>query len=352
MLVLSIAEGALLFAEKTGRKPPPMPSSESKKMLKSPMLSVGNSKKSKTIKVLMLLWRGETDAERGFLEKLRELDYEVEKTVLDGKCNLKVFKQTLYTEFKSQDYDYIYTFGTLVSLVAVEWAHGGTPSATPPIVFNAVSDPFRVGLANLRVNDGHNLSGVATSIPAEKQLENAQSFLKIEHLFVLVCSREQNCLGGFEAIEAVAKAKKIPLSRVDVTSVEELGVQLERLAKERSLKNRVLYVPSSSFFTEHKQTIFERAIAMGIPTIVEQRDMVEAGALMGTTVSYESAGQLAAEIINMNHCFRVPVAAIPVQYPESLCQINRNTAEALDISIDGTGVEVDWINASQTAPLE
>jgi ABC-type uncharacterized transport system substrate-binding protein len=344
MAILSIAEGALLFAEKAGAESPQTPLSAAEKALKSPVLSVGNSKKSKnkTIKILMLLWRGETDAERGFLEKLRELGYAVKETVVDGKCNLKALKQTLYTELNPQDYDYIYTFGTLVSLVAVEWAHGGTPSAAPPIIFNAVSDPFRAGLANPSgVCDGHNLSGVATSVPAEKQLENAQTFLKMKRLFVLVCSREQNCLSTFEAIKAFAKKKEIPLSRIDVTSEEELRDQLERLDKERSLGESVLYVPSSSFFTEYKQIIFELALSLEIPTIVEQRDMVEAGGLMGVTIDYRSAGQRAAEIIDMNRKFGVSVAAIPVQYPESSCQINRDTAEALGISIDETKVKTE-----------
>ncbi|MDR1303450.1 MAG: ABC transporter substrate-binding protein [Puniceicoccales bacterium] len=343
MVALSIAEGALLFVGEVsgvvGRE--------------SPKISAENSKKSKNIKILMLLWRGETDAERGFLERLRELGYEVAETVVDGKCSLKVLKQELYTEFKPRDYDYIYTFSTLISLVAVEWAHGSTPSADPPIIFNAVSDPFRAGLANPRgVNDGHNLSGVATSVPVEKQLENAQTFLKMEHIFVFVYSREQNCLDSFEALEAAARAKKIPLSRIDVTSAEELTVQLERLAKERPLEGSALYVPSSSFFTEHKQTIFERARSAGVPTVVEQRDMVEAGALMGTTVSYESAGRLAAEIVNINHQFGVSVAAIPVQYPENSCQINGDTAKALGINVDGAEVEVEWVDGSQTASLE
>lgn len=49
----------------------------------------------KQLKVAMILWRGETDAEKGFRDGLKELGYSVRYTTVDGKQNKAKLGQIL-----------------------------------------------------------------------------------------------------------------------------------------------------------------------------------------------------------------------------------------------------------------
>ncbi|MDR0740963.1 MAG: hypothetical protein LBF34_04630, partial [Puniceicoccales bacterium] len=97
------------------------------------VLQLPEKDKSQTIKVLMILWHGETDAERGFLAELKAMGYQVTPTVINVDRNLKRLKQILFFEINYEDYDYIYTSGTLVALVTNEYVHNKIP-----VIFNAV----------------------------------------------------------------------------------------------------------------------------------------------------------------------------------------------------------------------
>ncbi|MDR2200963.1 MAG: ABC transporter substrate-binding protein [Puniceicoccales bacterium] len=293
--------------------------------------------KSREIKILMLLWRGETDAERGFLAELEALNYHATTTIVNVEGSLKQLKKILYTELNPKNYDYIYTFGTLTSLVAAEWANDS------PLIFNAVSHPVATGL--ITHNEGHNggnLSGVGTSAPMELQLENMKHILgDLKHLTVLVNPKEQNCLQSFEALELAAKEKSITLERVDISDEDAIATQLTKLGEGKP--NGAIYVTSSSFFSENARAIFDHGRSQKIAMVAEQMDMIPYGALMGTGPSYESSGKMAAKILDMNYDANIILSAIPIQWPEFFCFINKNTAKILSLSPRDTPFKVLWI---------
>jgi putative ABC transport system substrate-binding protein len=256
---------------------------------------------------------------------------------------LKQLKKILYTELNPKDYDYIYSFGTLTSLVAAEWA------SDRPLIFNAVSHPVETGLiTHNEGNNGGNLSGVGTSAPMEVQLENIKRLLNTQHLRVLVNPMEQNCLQSFDALEVAAKSKGITLERIDIGDEDAVELQLTKLGENKA--NGALYVTSSSFFSENGRTIFDYGRSQKIAMVVEQMDMIPQGALMGTGPSYESSGKMAAKIVAMNYDYDIPLSAIPIQWPEFSCFINENTAKILNISFPDTALNVQWIE--DKTPLE
>ncbi|MDR1434821.1 MAG: ABC transporter substrate-binding protein [Puniceicoccales bacterium] len=291
----------------------------------------------KKIKILLLLWRGKTAAEQGFLEELDALGYEAATTIINVEGNLKRLNQILHGEINFSDYDYVYTFGTLTSLVA-----SGSFKNSIPIIFNAVSHPFRVGLvASTENNNGGKLSGVCTSAPMEDQLKNIQTILPLKNLAVLVDPKEQNCLDGFDALEEAAKKQNITLLRFAINGEEEIQTALAKIGKVDAI-----YVTSSSFFEENAKLIFDHGRSAKIPMVAEQMNMISNGALMGTAASYTSSGKVAAKILDINCKFKVPISAIPVQFPEFFCSINKNTAKILDIQISdaqANDLKINWI---------
>ncbi len=64
----------------------------------------------KKLKIAMVLWRGITDAEKGFQEGLKESGYLAEYTILDAKLNRKQFANVLRKELlpRLNEFYYIY----------------------------------------------------------------------------------------------------------------------------------------------------------------------------------------------------------------------------------------------------
>ncbi len=93
--------------------------------------------------VVMLLWRGMTQAEQGFVDEMNQND-NVRITILDADKN----RQTLAKHINSLDGlepDLIYTFGTTITLSLLGSTNAPTEfnnNGTIPVVFNIVSDPI------------------------------------------------------------------------------------------------------------------------------------------------------------------------------------------------------------------
>jgi putative ABC transport system substrate-binding protein len=83
----------------------------------------------KPLKIAMLLWRGETKAEQGFRDGLKDLGYSVEYTMKNAGQDRKALRHILNDEIapKLTDLDYIYTFGTTVSNMTKIFIHDEVP---------------------------------------------------------------------------------------------------------------------------------------------------------------------------------------------------------------------------------
>jgi len=93
----------------------------------------------KTLRVAMVLWRGETKAEQGFKDGLKELGYAVEYiTIMNAGQDRKELRRILSNKIapKLNDLDYIYTSGTTVSKMTKIFIHNRVPQ-----LFNIVTGP-------------------------------------------------------------------------------------------------------------------------------------------------------------------------------------------------------------------
>jgi putative ABC transport system substrate-binding protein len=303
------------------------------------------------IRILMILWHGETDAERGFLAKLREMGYSPTPTLIDVDRNLKYLKQILRFEVNCEDYDYVYTFGTRVSLVVSEYVRNRVP-----IIFNAVSYPTKAWFMendvgyNYAGNRG-NFSGVGTSAPMAMQLKNMQKVLKVRRLAVLVNPKEQNGLDTLSMIEENAPSFGIAFKCFEVIDKEQLLPTLIKIKSTLPCFDAV-YVTSGSPFTENSEVIFDFGCTEKIAMIGEKEDMIRDGALMGTVSKYEEGGKLAAKIVDMNWYYRIAMGHIPMQYPEFYCVINRKVAEILGFRPDPKKIDFQWSVARGQSPLD
>src|SRR4029450_989564 len=72
---------------------------------------------AKDLKIAMILWRGETEAEKGFQQGLKEFGYSVQYTVMNAGQDRTELGRLLREEVnpKLNNFDYIYVFGTTVA---------------------------------------------------------------------------------------------------------------------------------------------------------------------------------------------------------------------------------------------
>ncbi len=125
---------------------------------------------AKTLKIAMVLWRGETEAEKGFQQGLKEFGYSVQYTVMNAgqdRTELgRLLRENL--EPKLDTFDYIYVFGTTVASATKSIVQDKVPQ-----IFNIVADPVGAGLVQSAESSGGNIAGVTNEIPLSLQLQTA-----------------------------------------------------------------------------------------------------------------------------------------------------------------------------------
>jgi len=110
------------------------------------------------LKIAMVLWRGETKAESGFKDGLKELGYSVRYTIFDAEQNRTKLDEILAPGLSH--FDYVYSFGTTASQVTRRRARNRIPH-----IFNIVTAPVESGIVKSMESSGGNVSGVSPMIP-------------------------------------------------------------------------------------------------------------------------------------------------------------------------------------------
>ena len=122
---------------------------------------------SKNLKIAMILWRGETEGEKGFKDGLQALGYSVDYTTMTAGQDRKELGRLLREELepKITNFNYIYTFGTTASQMTRDFVKDKVPQ-----VFNIVADPVGAGIVQSMESPGGNISGASNGIPMLLQI--------------------------------------------------------------------------------------------------------------------------------------------------------------------------------------
>jgi putative ABC transport system substrate-binding protein len=156
----------------------------------------------KPLRVAMLLWRGETKAEQGFKNGLKELGYSVEYTIMNAGQDRKKLRHILNDEIapKLTDLDYIYTFGTTVSNMTKIFIHDRVPQ-----LFNIVFAPVEAGIVRSMEKTGGNISGTTNVVPVSVRIEAALEIMQFRRLGLFFNPREENTMIQRQEVYDVSK---------------------------------------------------------------------------------------------------------------------------------------------------
>lgn len=297
-------------------------------------LFAGNSllAAKKRLKIAMILWRGETQAEIGFKDGLKELNYTAEYIVKNAGQDIKklgVILSELKPEFN--EFDYIYTFGTTVSRRARAIVNDKIPQ-----IFNVVTDPVGAGIVQNTKSSGGNISGVSYAIPSSFQIKTALKVFKFHKLGIFFNPREKNTMIIRKELYDVAKDLDFEVIDLRIPPLQnKLRENLQKLIDGSILVDAV-YLPSDSFLVSNAKLIGSQLRTAKIKSIGEIMSFIENGVLMGIVIDYYELGRAAAKIVDRNQSGQ-KLQDIPVEkIKKASLVINKTTSNILNIKIPET----------------
>ena len=285
---------------------------------------------SKDLNIAMILWRGETKAEQGFKDGLKELGYSVQYTVMNAGQDKTRLGHLLREDLKPKlkDFDYIYTFGTTVSKSTQFIVQNQVPH-----IFNIVAAPVRAGIVQTMESSGDNISGVSNAIPLPLQIETALRVIKFKRLGLIFNPREKNSMAIRQNLKDISASFGIELIDLRSPPAENaLQKNLEKL-KNKSIVVDAVYLPQDSFIVSKAGLIGTELKVANVRSIGSIKKYIDKGALMGVVTDYYKLGKAAATIVD-----RVKkgenLQDIPV-YTEKqpVLVINKTTSQLLKVEI-------------------
>lgn len=276
-------------------------------------------------KALFIYWRGETACEQALKSGLIKLGQDIEIS----EFNADQDKDKLNSYIASIDesrYDFIYTFGTTVSLQTAKVIK------KKPILFGIVTDPVEAGLIKSWESSGNNLTGVSHAVPYKDQVDFITRMGKFKRIGIIYDKNATNAKIAFDEINKLLSGKGITTVGAPVASEADLGNGVNALVGQ---KVDLVYLPSDSLIISKADSIIAALNDHKIPTYGAVESFVQKGALAGIVGSYEMVGKALAEkaaiILKGTPPSQIPSSYLPFEMLTIL--VNAKTSQKVGVSI-------------------
>ena len=281
------------------------------------------------LKLAMFVWRGETEAEKAFVQGLQQAGYQLEITIYDAGQNPGHLRALLGVfEKRVAGFDLVYSFGTTASK-AVKTAL----AERKPQIFTIVAAPVESGLVPSLEASGANLAGASNMVPLETQLDNARGLFAFNRLGVLVNTAEENSCVVADKLARLGARQGFAVERLDCQPTEASLRQALAAATNAKAGLDALYLPNDSFLVSQAKPIGAALRSAKLKSVASVRDYIEAGALAGTVADYHKLG-LAAATLALKALRGGSLKDSPVILDrEPALLVNRQTAAELKVAV-------------------
>jgi putative ABC transport system substrate-binding protein len=207
-------------------------------------------------------------------------------------------------------------------------------TTTIPIIFEAGSDPVRLGLVTNLNRPGGNVTGVTSLIVevAPKRLELLHELLPSAKVMALLVNPADRALAQAQAREVLSAARNRGIE-LHVLNVRSEGDFDAVFADIKRLRVDGLVIGPGSVFLGGINKLAALTVRHAIPAIYQYRSFPAAGGLMSygadSLDSYRLAGIYAGRVLKGENPAELPV----VQATKFELVINLKTAKALGISV-------------------
>jgi putative ABC transport system substrate-binding protein len=251
-------------------------------------------------RIYMALYRGMTNADRGFMDYLRDHEIPVQFIVRDAS-NDPDRLVAMRDEIRALAPDLVYSFGTTVTSTLAGTLGQTDPAlhiTEIPILFNIVADPVGARLVADLKTSGRNLTGTTHMVPIDAQYRTLREAIHCQRLGILYNPHEPNSALSVDQLAQLAERDGLSVQRAPLAP--GVSPQENRAALRGAIAGLiergvdVIYLPSDSFVIAHAGLITRMAMAAQIPTFAATEDPVRTGgATMGLVSAYYSVGQFA-----------------------------------------------------------
>ncbi len=277
------------------------------------------------VEIAMILWRGETVAEKGFREKLAASpEYEAVITVFDANQNMEALDKIL-SGLDPKRFRLAYTFGTLVTQAALK------QKSDLPIIFNIVQRPVEGKVAESMEHPGGRATGASNLVPMDSAFRTLGTLMNIRKLGFVYSSHDP--APRYQLAEIQKQQQRFGFKTYDfpIKGKEGIASTMKQVIDARV--DAVIF-PSDSFVKANATRIIGVLNRHRIPSVVVIPEMVsENGALISLGPDYRTLGQLAADNALQVLKGKKP-ADLPVRTVPSLALIiNLTTADRLGIHV-------------------
>lgn len=282
-------------------------------------------------RIAMVLWRGETEVEKGFRAALAEHGVAAEIEVIDLARDLSRLPQVI-DRLRADPPDLVYTWGTGVTLgIAGRW-----DTSTPerhlrgvPLLFVMVAAPYETGVAPPPPGAPRtDLTGVSHIAPLEAQIAAIRSYRPLRKLGIVFNRLEANSVSNVEALRRLAGAQDfelleapVPLGGDGQPDPATIPALVANLAGQGA---QVLYIGPDNFVGNHREVLTAAGIEHGVPSFTATELEIRDGeAMFGLVSRYEQVGRLAAAKARAILVDGRPVGEIPVETLERFAYLIR-----------------------------
>jgi putative ABC transport system substrate-binding protein len=285
--------------------------------------AVDTVKKGATLTIAMITWRGETDAEKGFLDGLTSYQQPVNIEWHHADQDLKRL-QEIIARIQRKPVDLIYVFGTIATQTVL------SEIKSIPVVFNIVNRPVAAGIIQSWESSGNNATGASNQVPVVSQLKAFKKVVNFQRLGIIYNPKEPNSRIQRDIAAKLEGSVKFKLIDFQISKPSDVATVMPQL------KNAVdaVFIPADSLMISLGNDLAHWINDLNLPSLATVETMVvHHGLLLGLQPSYYQLGLIAADkarrIIE-----GVSAADIPSSRLEYFqMSVNLKTARKIDVQI-------------------
>lgn len=289
--------------------------------------------------VYMVLWRGVTEAERGFLDAMMNQPEPVE-FIIRNAANSRQQVNLIRQDILEREPDLVYSFGTTVTSLLVgteadrDRGEGGYIHSIP-LIFNIVADPEGAGIVSDARNPRHQVTGTSHLVPMATQVATMQELEGVRRVAVIYNAKETNSLLQVDALQLACDEAGLELVRFPLPDTDEskVGDHFDSFARFIvTEKVDITYLPSDSFLISNAKSLVNASHGVGVPVYSATEGPIRtAGAYMGLVSRYYNVGEFAAYKARQLLFEGKSVSEVPVESLKRFSFIvNMSAAKALD----------------------
>lgn len=251
---------------------------------------------ARTYRIYMATWRGVTDVEKGFQDRLARRGVPVEYIWRDaGQDPSKL--PGFVREIQQARPDLVYAWGTSATLGVAGRYDAPTPIASP-VVFALVAQPVAAMIVPRLKNQGRDVTGVYHVASIAAQLEAMGAYRPFTKVGVLFNRGEANSVGIVDELRTELRRRQQQL--VEATFETDAsgrpspdGIE-ERVRKIREAGAQWLYLGPDSYLTTQIDRVAAAATQAKLPTFATTEALMDAPVLAGLFCGYRAVGEFAA----------------------------------------------------------